>query len=218
VAHGDEDEGAGMSVVKDGDGEHKSGTKDKAQRYILFIGNLKYTTTREAIQNHFIQCDPPPTVRLLTPKATRAGATISKSKGCAFLEFSTRPALQAALRLHQSELDGRRINVELTAGGGGKSDARLTKVKARNKLLTEQRTRRTLKAKEQGKDAAEQETLQPQRFSTTSGVGDVPHTKRTWSVGDGDQSGEHHARTKRGKKRGIRTKNWGTGVNALPIG
>ncbi|KAH9964225.1 hypothetical protein BC827DRAFT_1266018 [Russula dissimulans] len=163
--------------------------------------------------------DPPPTVRLLTPKAPRAGATISKSKGCAFLEFSTRPALQAALRLHQSELEGRRINVELTAGGGGKGDARLAKVKERNKLLTTQRTRRTLKAaKAQGKDAAEQETLQPQRFSTTSGVGDVPQTKRTWSVGDGSQSGEHHGRAKRGKKRGTRTKNWGTGVNALPIG
>ena len=91
--------------------------------------------------------DPPPTVRLLTPKVTtRAGVTAaaaakSKSKGCAFLEFSTRHALQTALRLHQSELDGRRINVELTAGGGGKSDARLAKVKARNKHLGAQRVR-----------------------------------------------------------------------------
>lgn len=88
--------------------------------------------------------DPPPTIRLLTPKVTRAGvpaATKSKSKGCAFLEFSTRHALQVALRLHQSELDGRRINVELTAGGGGKSDARLAKVKARNKDLAAQRVR-----------------------------------------------------------------------------
>ena len=87
--------------------------------------------------------DPPPTVRLLTPKVTRSGGTTaaskSKSKGCAFLEFSTRHALQAALRLHQSELDGRRINVELTAGGGGKSDARIAKVKARNKNLGAQR-------------------------------------------------------------------------------
>ena len=95
--------------------------------------------------------DPPPTVRLLTPKVTRAAAvgvtaatkseSKSKSKGCAFLEFSTRHALQVALRLHQSELDGRRINVELTAGGGGKSDARLVKVKERNKHLGAQRVR-----------------------------------------------------------------------------
>lgn len=88
--------------------------------------------------------DPPPAVRLLTPKVTRAGATVTKSKGCAFLEFSTRSALQAALRLHQSELDGRRINVELTAGGGGKGDTRLAKVKARNKQLAAQRVRSSL--------------------------------------------------------------------------
>ena len=80
-------------------------------------------------------------MRLLTPKVTRVGATVAKSKGCAFLEFSTGPALQAALRLHQSELDGRRINVELTAGGGGKGDGRLAKVKARNKQLMAQRVR-----------------------------------------------------------------------------
>jgi len=205
-------------------------------------GNLKYTTTREAIQKHFVLCDafslspllfpfkvfsltkrllpdPPPTIRLLTPKVTRTGvptaAAKSKSKGCAFLEFSTRHALQAALRLHQSELDGRRINVELTAGGGGKSDARLAKVKARNKDLAAQRTRRLKDATAQGKDATQ---LQPQRFSTTSGEGEVPRTKRTWTIGDGDQGDERHGRTKGGKKRGTRTKNWGTGVNALPIG
>ena len=88
-----------------------------------------------------IRTEPPPTVRLLTPKVKRTGATVAKSKGCAFLEFSARPALQAALRQHQSELDGRRINVELTAGGGGKGDTRLAKVKARNKELTAQRVR-----------------------------------------------------------------------------
>jgi nucleolar protein 6 len=36
-------------------------------------------------------------------------------------------------------LDGRMINVELTAGGGGKSETRLTKVRERNKALLEQR-------------------------------------------------------------------------------
>ena len=36
-------------------------------------------------------------------------------------------------------LDGRMINVELTAGGGGKSESRLTKVRERNKALLGQR-------------------------------------------------------------------------------
>ena len=64
-----------------------------------------------------------------------------KSRGCAFLEFSTRSSLQQALKLHHSELDGRSINVELTAGGGGKSEHRLAKVKQRNTELASQRVR-----------------------------------------------------------------------------
>jgi nucleolar protein 6 len=80
-------------------------------------------------------------------------------------------------------------------------------------------TRRTLKvATPQGMDSVRQETLQPQRFSTTSGEGEVPHTKRTWTVGDGDQGDVRRGGKKAGKKRGTRTKNFGTGVNALPIG
>jgi nucleolar protein 6 len=84
--------------------------------------------------------DPPPTVRLLTPKSSPvAGKPSRKSKGCAFLEFSHRNALQQALKLHQSDLDGRMINVELTAGGGGSSENRLTKLRRRNKELLGQR-------------------------------------------------------------------------------
>jgi len=62
-----------------------------------------------------------------------------KSKGCAFLEFTHRNALQQGLKLHQSMLDGRMVNVELTAGGGGKSESRLKKVRERNKALLGQR-------------------------------------------------------------------------------
>jgi nucleolar protein 6 len=87
--------------------------------------------------------DPPPQVRLLTPKPNKSppGSTTAKSKGCAFLEFSHRNALQQGLKLHGSTLDGRRINVELTAGGGGKSEKRVQKVQARNKHLLEERVR-----------------------------------------------------------------------------
>lgn len=109
-----------------------------------------------AIQGHFAACgvfdvtpfdaaklilfiDPPPTVRLLTPKPSSSTRPANKSKGCAFLEFSHRNALQQALKLHQSELEGRMINVELTAGGGGKSENRITKVRERNKELLGQR-------------------------------------------------------------------------------
>ncbi|KAI0275336.1 hypothetical protein BC834DRAFT_965730 [Gloeopeniophorella convolvens] len=224
VAHEQEAGGegeAGVSGEAGAEGEEEAGEGGKGkggQRYILFIGNLKYTTTRDAIQAHFnAVCDPAPTVRLLTPKHAA-----TKSKGCAFLEFAARGALQAALRLHQSTLDGRRINVELTAGGGGKGGARVAKVQARNKELAAQRTKRAQKmSKGEGAGGGEAPVpVQAQRFSTTSGEGAVPRTKRTWTVGGADDGGAVHRGGKKAKKaRGAaRAKSWGTGVNALPVG
>lgn len=71
------------------------------------------------------------TSRNKTPDPSRP----EKSKGCVFLEFSKASGLQTALRLHHSELNGRQINVELSAGGGGKSDQRMKKVKDKNAKL-----------------------------------------------------------------------------------
>ena len=92
--------------------------------------------TRALHHRSHISLDPPPTVRLPTPKTAQPP---SRSKGYAFLEFTDKKALQQALRLHHSELEGRKINVELTAGGGGKSEHRVKKLQDRNKGLHEQR-------------------------------------------------------------------------------
>ncbi|KAI0040807.1 hypothetical protein FA95DRAFT_813898 [Auriscalpium vulgare] len=226
--------GAADAAGAEDSAEVKGKEKGK-QRLILFVGNLKYTTSKADILAHFADCgtlhmpvqqllcshlaDPPPSIRLLTPKALKPGAPKTKSKGCAFLEFSSRPALQQALKLHQSDLDGRRINVELTAGGGGKGEARLAKVKERNKGLAAQRTKRLQKeAGAGGADDAVPLIERPQRFSTTSGEGEAPPTKRTWTVGDVDD-GETHRGGKKTKKRGNKkTKALGTGVNAIPVG
>lgn len=83
-----------------------------------------------------------PTVRLLTPKVSPSATGAGKppaSKGCAFVEFTTTTGLQTALRLHQSSLSGRKINVELTAGGGGNSAVRKAKIEAQRKKLNEER-------------------------------------------------------------------------------
>lgn len=88
---------------------------------------------------HTLASEPLPTVRLPTLKTIQPS---SKSKGYAFLEFTDKKALQNALRLHHSELEGRKINVELTAGGGGKSELRVKKLQERNKGLHEQRVLR----------------------------------------------------------------------------
>ncbi|KAJ7631219.1 hypothetical protein FB45DRAFT_1059076 [Roridomyces roridus] len=187
------------------------------QRFILFVGNLKYTTTAEAIKAHFAACDPPPTVRLRTPKAT-PGRPVIKSKGCAFVEFTHRNALQQGLKLHQSELEGRKINVELTVGGGGKGDGRITKLKERNKGLFDQRKDRIEKLAKSDPSLSAVPDL-PQRFSRTSGLEQVESKRKTWTVEDEDdgithRGGQKHSRV-RSKSRG---KQWGTGVNAIPVG
>ncbi|KAI0639656.1 hypothetical protein C8Q77DRAFT_1152619 [Trametes polyzona] len=216
-------DGAGVAAGDAGEGAKQEGKKVK-QRYILFVGNLKYTTTKEAVEQHFSKCDPPPTVRLMTPKPSANSRPTAKSKGFAFVEFSHKNALQQGLKLHQSELEGRKINVELTAGGGGKSEQRLEKVKKRNRELHEQRKKHLLKERTgkkkaggQGGEGGDEEVQmeRPQRYSATSGVDQAPSKARTWSIPEGD---EDPAARKRGKKGKKLPKALGTGVNAIPVG
>jgi len=55
--------------------------------------------------------------------------------------------------LHHTELDGKRINVELTAGGGGSTGERKKKIEERNQRVGEQRVKRKEReAEEAGED------------------------------------------------------------------
>ncbi|CAK9781008.1 unnamed protein product [Cutaneotrichosporon oleaginosum] len=129
-------------------------TKESKQRFILFIGNLGFKTTREDVAAHFSkELGRTPSVRLLTEKAT--GRAPPKSRGIAFLELASSAELQTCLRLHHSQLAGRRINVELTAGGGGKGETRRAKLAERNKRVGGQRERRAEREKEAGGEEAE---------------------------------------------------------------
>ncbi|KDQ31013.1 hypothetical protein PLEOSDRAFT_166326 [Pleurotus ostreatus PC15] len=175
-------------------------------------------TDKSSIKQRFILfVEPSPSVRLLTPKPSKNANASHKSKGCAFLEFSQKSGLQQALKLHQSDLDGRRINVELTAGGGGKSEQRLTKLRTRNKELSQQR-----KHGEKGsKGSGNVETtvhLNPQRYSSTSGTEQKPVTKHTWTVGDTVEDEVHRGGAKHSKQRKTKSRSMGTGVNAIPVG
>jgi len=73
-----------------------------------------------------------PTVRPLSTKS-------SQSKGCAFIEFISTSALQSALKLHHTQLGGRKINVELTVGGGSNGPNRLAKIEGLRSRLDEER-------------------------------------------------------------------------------
>ena len=157
----------------EGEGDQADiGDKTKP-RFILFVGNLPYSTTDTTLNTHFKKIAPF-TLRHRTDPKTK------KSKGFAFLEFENYDRMKTCLKLyHHSVFDpakagaeatvdgekagkkgdkgGRRINVELTAGGGGKAEGRKEKIKAKNVRLEEQRKRRaeverTEKAKKEKKE------------------------------------------------------------------
>lgn len=104
-------------------------------------GNLPYTATDETIRKHFSALLPFQ-IRNNTDKKT------TKSKGFAFLEFEQYDRMKTCLKLyHHTQFDdgkspARKINVELTAGGGGKSENRQKKLKEKNERLRDQRRRR----------------------------------------------------------------------------
>jgi len=149
---------AGDATTAAAEGDESAAAKN--QRFIVFIGNLPFTATTEQITEHFASIQPQ-SVRHSTEKGT------NKSKGFAFLEFANYDRMKTCLKLyHHSMFDSgvggergkRRINVELTAGGGGsKSEGRKEKLKEKNVRLNEQRQRRAeAEAKQEKRKAAKE--------------------------------------------------------------
>ena len=102
----------------------------KRNPYIVFVGQLSFDTTRDAIFRHFEKelgkeykvTDEILSIRLLTDEKSK------KSRGIAFVEVSDPELLYACLKLHHTFLDGRRINVERSAGGKTNSESRKSKI------------------------------------------------------------------------------------------
>ncbi|KAG5664343.1 hypothetical protein KAF25_008077 [Fusarium avenaceum] len=114
----------------------------KADRHIVFVGNLPFTATAETIKAHFASLNPVGVRCMSDPKDSKP------CRGFAFVEFEKVWHMRTCLdKFHHSEFtDGtsypRRINVELTAGGGGKTKKRQDKIKEKNQKLNENRTKR----------------------------------------------------------------------------
>lgn len=163
------------AVKEDGDEEKPAGTAEdgadasrpaKKSRFIVFVGNLPFSATVQDIEKHFSAVKPI-SIRLLHEKANP-----TKSRGIAFVEFAGFDHMKTCLKtLHHSTItcqgrdhrgdpkpEERQINVELTAGGGGNTDGRKEKIKAKNVKLNEQRERRAIEEEKQ-KIKKEQERL-----------------------------------------------------------
>jgi nucleolar protein 6 len=110
----------------------KKARQQKKVRFLLFVGNLPYDYTKEAIRNIFKACDVID-VRIPTEKDTE------QPKGFAFVEFSNSQDLNHALGFHKTLIAGRRINIELTVGGGGNSIQRKKKLGKKHQSLALER-------------------------------------------------------------------------------
>lgn len=110
----------------DVDTSKSAASKDSKNKYVLFIGNLPYDITREQLEEHFRKTGGIKSIRIPRDKGTENG------RGFAYMEFDGRISHGIALRLHQTTLGGRKINVEFTSIGGGKSEARKEKLKQKN--------------------------------------------------------------------------------------
>lgn len=124
-----------------------------------------------------------PSVRLLTEKGS------GKSRGIAFLELASSTELQACLKLHHSVLNGKRLNVELTAGGGGKSDGRKEKLKARNERVSTQREKRDKEAKEKEAAKAKREGRDVPKDTAPAGIA-AEFSQEGKRIGQGTSGGD----------------------------
>ena len=109
----------------------------KGPKFILFVGNLPYDITEQQLREHF---------KNLEPSRFR----IRQDKGIAFLEFDNdsreiQSKMEKALAMHHTTLKHRKINVELTVGGGGNSENRKNKLKEKNEKLMEERRQKVTK-------------------------------------------------------------------------
>lgn len=106
---------------KKGSADQDDGQAHSKNPYIAFVGQLSYDISKEALLEHIRQTlgeefdvsNETVKIRLLTNEKT------GKSRGMAFVEVDNPELLYALLRLHQTFLNGRRINVERSAGGRG---------------------------------------------------------------------------------------------------
>ncbi|ESO11006.1 hypothetical protein HELRODRAFT_167525 [Helobdella robusta] len=104
----------------------KKKQKKNEKAYVLFVGNLPFDCGDEAIIKHFSDAGANvKAVRLLTNKISK------QSRGCCYVEFHDSKSHMVGLRLHESTLGDRKINVEFTSRGR-KTPNRMKKLKVKN--------------------------------------------------------------------------------------
>lgn len=115
-------------------------SRRKKKRFILFVGNLPTSASREDVVSHFEKKGVHISeFRLLTHKDS------GKSKGCGFMEFSSNKVMQAALKFHRSCVQGKHVNIEMTCGGGGRTENRRNRIQEKNRKMRERKNKNSIK-------------------------------------------------------------------------
>ncbi|KAK9880308.1 hypothetical protein WA026_010186 [Henosepilachna vigintioctopunctata] len=112
-------------LVKNVEVEHKKNSEKKS-RYVLFVGNLGYSTTKDELAAHFEKAGNVVDVRIPTEKDTY------KPRGFGYVEFADEAGHQRGLDLNGSQLSNRTIKVEYTQGGNKKSENQKSEIKSQN--------------------------------------------------------------------------------------
>ena len=125
----EEEEESGHDDALNG-GKESHHTNRTRNPLIVFVGQLSFETTKENLLEHIKkECGNKAakdvTIRILTGKDPP-----HKSRGMAFVEATDPELLYELLKLHHTTLNGRRMNVERSAGGGKGSSRRAEKLKS----------------------------------------------------------------------------------------
>jgi cold-inducible RNA-binding protein len=84
----------------------------------VFIGSLSFSTSSDRLREAFARIGTVESASVVTDRDT------GRSRGFGFVEMATaEEANDAVARLNGTELDGRRINVEIAKPGGGAGGA-----------------------------------------------------------------------------------------------
>jgi RNA recognition motif. len=100
-------------------------------RFIAFVGNLPFDTTKEDLQS-FLKCLGDVEIRMNFEEN-------GKFKGFCFVECSDNEQFQKLIKMHHLKVKGRKVNIELSAGGGGNSKSRKNRIKEKNQKIQKYR-------------------------------------------------------------------------------
>lgn len=101
----------------------------KVNRHVLYVTNLNFETTKDDLELHFAAAGIVKSIRI--PKKRRGGF--------AFVEMADLASFQKGFQLHNTELQGRKIKVQISEAGKKKSANKKNIIKQKNRKLAEMR-------------------------------------------------------------------------------